>query len=41
MAKRILNNAKDADKLGGLAEDIREAMMDYQVRPRVSRSNLA
>ena len=41
MVKRILNNAKDADKLGGLAEDIRDALMDYQVCPWVFRSNLA
>ena len=35
---RFLNSAKDVDKLGGLAEDIREAMMDYQVRPQISHS---
>ena len=35
---QFLNNAKDVDKLGGLAEDIREAMMDYQVRPQISHS---
>lgn len=29
----FFNNMKNADKLGGLAEDIRDAMMDYQVRP--------
>jgi hypothetical protein len=28
----FLNNAKDAEALIGLAEDIRDAMMDYQVR---------
>ena len=27
----FLNNAKDAEALTGLAEDIRDAMMDYQV----------
>ena len=30
---RILNSTEDADKLVGLADDIRNAMMDYQVRP--------
>jgi hypothetical protein len=30
---RILNGTEDADKLAGLAEDIRDAMMDYQVCP--------
>ena len=28
----FLNNAKDAEALTGLAEDVRDAMMDYQVR---------
>ena len=41
MVTRLVNNAKDTDKLSGLAEDIRDAMMDYQVRPRVPHSNLA
>ena len=27
----FFNNIKNADKLGGLVEDIRDAMMDYQV----------
>ena len=27
----FLNNAKDAEALTGLAEDVRDAMMDYQV----------
>ena len=27
----FLNNVGNADKLGGLLEDIREAMMEYQV----------
>jgi hypothetical protein len=27
----FFNNVKNADKLSGLVEDIREAMMDYQV----------
>ena len=26
-------NAAEVGKLGGLAEDIRDAVMDYQVRP--------
>jgi len=29
------------DKVGELVEDIRDAMMDYQVRPRISRYLLA
>ena len=28
----FFNNVKNADKLGGLVEDIRDAAMDYQVR---------
>jgi hypothetical protein len=35
-ASRFLNNVKDAETLTGLAEDIREAMMDYQVRARTT-----
>jgi hypothetical protein len=30
----FLNNVKDAGTLSGLADDIRDAMMDYQVRAR-------
>ena len=30
-AKGFLNNTDNADKLGGLIEDIRDVMMDYQV----------
>ena len=30
---RFLNRTGDADKLSGLVDDIRDAMMDYQVRP--------
>ena len=30
--KGFFNNAENADKLGGLVEDVRDAMMDYQVR---------
>ena len=29
---RFLNGTEDANKLGGLVEDIRDALMDYQVR---------
>ena len=29
--KGFFNNVEDAEKLGGLVEDIRDAMMDYQV----------
>ena len=29
---RFLNGTEGADKLGGLVEDIWDAMMDYQVR---------
>ena len=35
---RFLNSAKDVDTLGSLVEDIRDALMDYQVRSRISRS---
>jgi len=28
----FFNNVKNADKLGDLVEDIRDAVMDYQVR---------
>jgi hypothetical protein len=27
-----MKNVKDAEKLAGLVQDIRDAMMDYQVR---------
>ena len=30
-AQGFFNNIKNADKLGSLVEDIRDAMMDYQV----------
>lgn len=36
---RFFNNVKNADKLSGLTEDIRDAMMDYQVRPQNSRTS--
>ena len=36
---RFLNSAEDADKLGGLVEDIRDAMMDYQVHPQNYHTN--
>ena len=29
---RFIHNVKDAETLTGLADDIRDAMMDYQVR---------
>ena len=32
---RFLNGTKDTDKLSGVVEDIRDAMMDYQVCPNV------
>ena len=32
------NSTQDVDKLGGLVDDIRDAMMVYQVRPRIPRS---
>ena len=28
----FFNNVENADKLGGLVEDVRNALMDYQVR---------
>ena len=31
---RFLNGTEDADKISGLVEDIRDAVMDYQVRPQ-------
>ena len=36
---RFLNSVEDVDKLGGLAEDIRDAMMDYQVCSQSARSH--
>jgi hypothetical protein len=30
-AKGFFNNVENAEKLGGLVEDVRDAMMDYQV----------
>ena len=30
-AKGFFNNVENADKLGGLIEDVRDAVMDYQV----------
>ena len=32
---RFLDGTKDADKLSGVVEDIRDAMMDYQVCPEI------
>jgi len=31
---QFLNSAEDVKKLSGLAEDIRDAMIDYQVCPQ-------
>jgi len=31
MVKGFFNNVENADKLGGLVEDVRDAMMGYQV----------
>ena len=31
-AKGFFNNVENADKLGGLIEDVRDAVTDYQVR---------
>ena len=36
---RFLNSTEDVDKLSGLVEDIRDAMMDYQVGPQGSCTN--
>ena len=41
MITRFLNSTEDTGKLGGLVEDIRDAIMDYQVRPLSARSRLA
>jgi len=37
---RFLKSTENVDKLGGLVEDIRDAMMDYQVFPRSACSYL-
>jgi hypothetical protein len=34
---QFLNGTKDADKLGGLVDDIRDVIMDYQVRVQSAR----
>jgi hypothetical protein len=36
---RFLNSTADVDRLGGLVEDIRDAMMDYQVCTQYARSD--
>lgn len=36
---RFLNSTDDVDLLGGLAEDIHDAMMDYQVRSQSACSS--
>ena len=38
---RFLNAARDVDKLNSLVEDIRDAMMDYQVRFSIPRIRIA
>ena len=38
---RFLNSTRDAEKLSGLVEDVRDAMMDYQVSSQVARIRLA
>ena len=40
-AKGFFNNVENADRLGGLVEDIRDAMMDYQVRIASKASSLS
>ena len=37
---RFLNGTKDTDKLSGVVEDIRDAMMDYQVCPNILHTRL-
>ena len=39
-ATGFFTNVRDAAKLGGLAEDIRDAMMDCHVCPRNSRAHI-
>ena len=36
----FVHNAGNAEKLTGLADDIRDAMMDYQVRTRAPCASL-
>jgi len=36
----FFNNVKNADELGGLVEDIRDATMEYQVCPQGTHPNL-
>ena len=31
---RFLTNAEDTEKISGMVDDIRDAMMEYQVRPQ-------
>jgi hypothetical protein len=33
---QFLTSTDDADKLGGMVDDIRDAMMEYQVHPQRS-----
>jgi hypothetical protein len=32
---RVLKNAEDMGRLGSMVEDIRDAMMEYQVGPQI------
>ena len=36
--KGFFNNAENAEKLGGLVEDLRDIIMDYQVRAPSNQS---
>jgi len=38
---QFLNSAEDVEKLSGMVEDIRSAMMEYQVCHHRTRSHLA
>ena len=40
-AKGFFNNVENADKLGGLVEDVRDVIMDYQVRTASENSSLS
>lgn len=37
---RFLSGTEDADKLSGMAEDIRDALIEYQVRQQRDCSHL-
>lgn len=38
---RFLNSTEDMEALSGMVEDIRDAVMEYQVRQRIACSLLA